>query len=68
MTHEAQTATVKDPVCGMDVDPSVAKHSSEYRGETFYFCSLMCKKAFEDDPLNYLNKDRGAAPAPGAGI
>lgn len=58
MTHEARTATVKDPVCGMDVDPTTAKHSSEYRGQRYFFCSLMCKKAFEDDPLHYLNPGR----------
>ncbi len=28
---------VKDPVCGMDVDPHTAKHRTEYDGRTYYF-------------------------------
>lgn len=44
----------KDPVCGMDVDPKTAKHTTEHEGRTYYFCSLMCRKAFEDDPKQYL--------------
>src|SRR6266498_196825 len=35
-----------DPVCGMTVDPSTAI-SSEYEGETFYFCNPACKARFE---------------------
>lgn len=39
--------TVKDLVCGMDIDPATAAGKSEYNGETCYFCSLGCKKAFD---------------------
>ena len=67
MTHDAPTATVKDPVCGMDVDPTSSKYASEYRGQTYAFCSLMCKKAFEDAPLRYLTKGRRADPPPPVG-
>lgn len=63
MTDQETTgAIVKDPVCGMDVDLATAKHTSEYRGETYAFCSLMCKRAFEDDPQHYLQK-RTPGPA-----
>jgi YHS domain-containing protein len=27
----------RDPVCGMDVDESTAKHTAEYQGQTYYF-------------------------------
>ena len=55
MTDNATRATtVKDPVCGMDVDMATAKYTSEYDGVTYAFCSLMCKRAFEDDPQHYL--------------
>ena len=37
---------VKDPVCGMDVNPITAKFSLEKSGETHYFCSLDCKRKF----------------------
>ena len=46
---------VKDPVCGMMIDPSTAKGgSTEHSGETFYFCNPKCKTKFEADPSKYL--------------
>lgn len=45
----------KDPVCGMDVDEATAKHTSEYHGQTYYFCAPGCKKAFESEPDTYLD-------------
>ncbi len=29
---------VKDPVCGMEIDPKEAAGKSEYQGQTYYFC------------------------------
>jgi Cu+-exporting ATPase len=46
----------KDPVCGMDVDPEHAAGKSEYKGQTYYFCSPGCKKAFDSDPEKYVSK------------
>ena len=48
--------TVKDPVCGMDIDPATAAGTSEYKGQTYYFCSLGCKKAFDQEPEKYLGQ------------
>lgn len=42
----------KDPVCGMTVDEADAP-SSEYNGETVYFCAEVCKKKFDADPASY---------------
>jgi Cu+-exporting ATPase len=42
-----------DPVCGMTVDPAHAAGSSNYRGQTIYFCGLHCKKKFDADPAAY---------------
>jgi P-type Cu+ transporter len=50
------TTTVHDPVCGMDIDPATAAGTSEYNGQTYYFCSPGCKKAFDKDPEKYLGK------------
>jgi YHS domain-containing protein len=47
---------VKDPVCGMDVDPKGAAAKSEYQGTTYYFCSAGCKKEFDSNPQKYLQK------------
>ncbi|MBC7370963.1 MAG: heavy metal translocating P-type ATPase [Bdellovibrionaceae bacterium] len=46
---------VKDPVCGMTIDPLTAKGgSSVYKGKSFYFCSPKCKTKFDEGPLKYL--------------
>jgi Cu+-exporting ATPase len=45
----------KDPVCGMDVDETTAKHTAEYDGQTYYFCAPGCKKSFEAEPRTYLD-------------
>jgi YHS domain-containing protein len=44
-----------DPVCGMEVDPKHAAGKSEYNGQTYYFCSLGCKLAFDQEPEKYIN-------------
>jgi P-type Cu+ transporter len=60
---------VKDPVCGMDVDPLTSKHSAEAGGSTFYFCSNGCKTKFVADPASYIaKKPKPPAPAPGGVI
>ena len=48
--------TVKDLVCGMDIDPATAAGKSEHNGQTYYFCSLGCKKSFDKEPAKYLGK------------
>ncbi|MBC8446981.1 MAG: YHS domain-containing protein [Chloroflexi bacterium] len=45
---------VKDPICGMMVDPEKAPAKAEYKGQTYYFCAPGCKAAFEKDPERYL--------------
>lgn len=50
------TQTFKDPICDMDVTPEIAAGKSEYNGQTYYFCSLGCKKAFDKEPEKYLGK------------
>jgi P-type Cu+ transporter len=55
--HTHTAATVRDPVCGMTVDPATSKHRFDYRGETFHFCSAGCRTKFAADPVSYLEKD-----------
>lgn len=45
---------LKDPVCGMDVDPTTAKHHAENAGEDYYFCSASCRTKFIGNPERYL--------------
>lgn len=46
-------STVKDPVCGMMIDPKTAAGSQDYNGKTYYFCSDNCAKSFAADPAKY---------------
>ena len=48
--------TVRDPVCGMTVNPATSKHRFDYRGETFHFCSAGCKTRFSADPKASLER------------
>src|SRR5947208_2214627 len=59
----ASAAVVKDPVCGMTVDPRTAKHRADYRGQTYYFCSARCRERFEADPQKYLAPEPAKAEA-----
>ena len=55
---------VRDPVCGMTVDPATSKHRFDYRGETYHFCSEGCRTKFAADPTQYLDKTKPKAAAP----
>lgn len=44
---EPVATEVRDPICGMTVDPTKAKHKSEVGGQTYYFCCARCKQTFE---------------------
>ncbi|MBN9248984.1 MAG: heavy metal translocating P-type ATPase, partial [Mesorhizobium sp.] len=45
---------VRDPVCGMTVDPAAGKPTAEYKGRTFHFCCNGCRTKFEAAPEDYL--------------
>ncbi len=47
-------ATVRDPVCGMNVVPATAAGSVDHDGRTYYFCSRHCVEKFRADPGRYL--------------
>ncbi len=64
--HAHDAATVRDPVCGMTVNPATSKHRFDHKGETFHFCSVGCRTKFAADPVAYLEKDskpQAAVPA-----
>lgn len=62
MSDNHQDHKVKDPVCGMDVDPHETKHRAQHQGKTWYFCSGGCREKFANDPQQYL----GDKPRPKA--
>jgi Cu2+-exporting ATPase len=53
---EEARATVKDPVCGMEIEPAMAYGKTEYAGRTFYFCSKHCEEEFKKNPEKYASK------------
>ncbi len=50
---------VKDPVCGMEVNPKETSFVSEYEGKTYYFCCAGCKKSFDKAPEDYIGGGHG---------
>jgi Cu+-exporting ATPase len=56
MTTETQTK-VKDPVCGMKIEPSQAASQRDYKGATYHFCSDECRAKFDADPAQYAAAD-----------
>jgi len=44
---------VKDPVCGMEIDPETAFAAREHMGRKFYFCSADCVGKFDADPHRF---------------
>src|SRR5882724_9359332 len=48
------TPKVKDPVCGMTVDPQKSAGKVEHGGKTYYFCSARCAERFEKNPENFI--------------
>jgi len=52
---------VKDPVCGMDVDPKKAEVTSIYKGETIYFCNPRCRERFNADPESFMVREEKPA-------
>jgi Cu+-exporting ATPase len=52
---------VKDPVCGMEIEPQAAFASREHMGQTFYFCSQACVDKFDAAPHQYAQAESKAA-------
>jgi Cu+-exporting ATPase len=56
-THTAPSAApevVRDPVCGMTVDPNAGKPTAEHDGHLFHFCCASCRDKFAAYPESYL--------------
>jgi Cu+-exporting ATPase len=53
--HDASpdSTSATDPVCGMQVNKNADARSSDYGGETWYFCSEGCQTRFDADPYFY---------------
>jgi Cu+-exporting ATPase len=47
---------LKDPVCGMNVNSTTAKHRLEHAGKSLYFCCASCAEKFKANPEKYLTQ------------
>jgi Cu+-exporting ATPase len=55
MTDAMHPAPIlRDPVCGMTVDPDKGKPTAVHSGRLFHFCSNGCRTRFEAAPEDYL--------------
>ncbi|MER9896346.1 heavy metal translocating P-type ATPase [Mesorhizobium sp. M0119] len=50
----AADAVIRDPVCGMTVDPAAGKPTTEHGGHRYHFCSESCRSKFVAEPQKYL--------------
>lgn len=49
-----EARVIRDPVCGMTVDPAAGKPSHEHDGRTYHFCSEGCRAKFVAAPADYI--------------
>lgn len=50
---------VRDPVCGMEVDPNRPPVTVVHEGRTFHFCSKFCRTTFNADQRRYSHDVAG---------
>jgi Cu+-exporting ATPase len=58
---------VKDPVCGMTVDPDRTPHHDVHAGTTYHFCGARCAERFQAAPEQFLAggaRESAVQPAP----
>ena len=56
--HACPGPPTRDPVCGMDVDPSAPPGGTVQRGRyAYHFCSARCRARFEAEPERFLAID-----------
>lgn len=64
-THKTSVAapqSVRDPVCGMQVDPATTAHHATHAGVEYHFCSARCREKFVADPARYVSSEHAASP------
>ena len=47
--------TFVDPVCRMDVYQAEVAANSMFKGQTYYFCAVMCRDRFAEYPERFVN-------------
>ena len=52
--NHAGAEIIRDPVCGMTVDPEAGKPIHEHAGHTYHFCAARCRDKFAAEPDAYI--------------
>lgn len=58
--------SVRDPVCGMNVDPKSTPHTGSFGGQTHFFCSQNCLAKFRSAPERYVSTNPATRKRDGA--
>ncbi len=53
---DTATKTIKDPVCGMQVDPLTTTHHADHDGKDYHFCSGKCEAKFVANPQAFVGE------------
>jgi Cu+-exporting ATPase len=56
-TPQGPSEQVRDPVCGMRVDPANVADIAEYHGKKYYFCARTCAQKFREHPERYTESE-----------
>ena len=52
-----KNATVRDVVCGMEIQPEEAAAVTKFGWKTYHFCSQGCLEKFKSDPTGFAERD-----------
>ncbi len=67
MAEVQEAELVRDPVCGMMIEPQDAVSSQEFEGKIYHFCNRSCAAQFAADPKSYLQPAAMPAAMPQQG-
>lgn len=54
---------VTDPVCRRSIALETVEAHCEFKGWSFFFCSVECVQRFDQRPENYIDRQKGGPPA-----
>lgn len=61
---QASPMALRDPVCGMTVDPQKIEYHAFYQEKDYFFCSLSCLSKFQKTPQIFLSPSQKTEEIP----
>lgn len=68
MAGIVESGLVRDPVCGMMIEPQDAVSQQGYDGQTYYFCNQSCARLFAAEPQSFLKGEPTPAATAGENV